>query len=174
MKPYLIIVCGLPCTGKTTLANELSKKLGIFCLHKDTVKKSLYESMGMNSLEYSIKIGYPSVKTIMELAKENLARGISVIIESPFNFPDEGKRFSDWKKKYNLSVFSVIMQLNEDERKKRFLRRERDKSHHDNERKISSDINRTSYQHMPEKRIFITSDKSIAELAQIVVDEIGV
>jgi len=89
----LIIICGLPGTGKTTLATELSKKLGIFCLHKDSVKESLDDSMKMSTLEDSKKLGYPSVKVILDLAEENLARGIDVILESPFTFPEDGKIF---------------------------------------------------------------------------------
>jgi adenylate kinase family enzyme len=37
----VIIVCGLPGSGKTTLSRELSKRLGIVCLHKDSIKEKL-------------------------------------------------------------------------------------------------------------------------------------
>ena len=39
----LIIICGLPGSGKTTLASELSKQTGIVCLHKDSIKEKLFE-----------------------------------------------------------------------------------------------------------------------------------
>ena len=42
-KNKLIIVCGLPGSGKTTLAEKLSEKSKIVCLHKDSIKESLYD-----------------------------------------------------------------------------------------------------------------------------------
>lgn len=53
----LIIVAGMPGVGKTTLAKELSQKLNIPCLHKDSIKEKLYDSFGGNSLEDSKNIG---------------------------------------------------------------------------------------------------------------------
>jgi predicted kinase len=167
----LIIVCGLPGTGKTTLAKALSKKLGIFCLHKDSLKESLYDSMKMSSLEDSKKLGYPTVKAVLDLAEQNIAHGIDVILESPFNFPDVGKIFRKWKKKYNLSLFSVILHIDEDERRQRFLERERHRSHHDNKRKLDYEEMKFSYDHMPEKKIFLTTNKLVEELVEEVSNQ---
>jgi len=49
----LIIVCGLPGSGKTTLARKLSKELNIICLHKDSLKESLAEALDVpcNNIE---------------------------------------------------------------------------------------------------------------------------
>lgn len=168
----LIIICGLPGTGKTTLAAELSARLKIFCLHKDSIKESLYESMRFSTLEDSKKLGYPSVKAILDLAEENLSRGIDVILESPFNFPEEGELFKTWEKTYNLSIFSIILQLKENERKKRFATRERHRSHHDNERTREYESAKDSYDHMPEKKIFLTTTRPTKELANKIIREI--
>lgn len=164
--PKLIIICGLPGTGKTTLANEISKKLQIFCLHKDSVKESLYESLTMNSFEDSKRLGYPSVKVILDLAEENLSRGMDVIIESPFNFKDDEKIFGELQNKYNLDVYTIVLQLDESNRKKRFLERGRHAAHHDKERERQYEYTLSSYKHMPEKKIFLDSKKSVNELTK--------
>jgi len=160
----LIIICGLPGTGKTLLSNELSKKTSIFCIHKDTIKESLYKTMGLSSLEDSKKIGYPSIKVMLDVAGENVSRGIDVILEAPFTFPDEGLIFSQWKEKYNLSVYSIILNLDGETRKSRFLNRQRDPCHHDNERIDPQPVVETKFEHMPEKRIILTTNKSIDQL----------
>ncbi len=164
--PKLIIICGLPGTGKTTLANELSKKLQIFCLHKDSIKESLYESLKMNSLEDSKRLGYPSVKAILDLAEENLSRGIDVIIESPFNFTDDEKVFETLQNKFDLNLYTIVLQLDKVNRKKRFMERERHSSHHDTERERQYEEVSSSYEHMPEKKIFLNSEKSVTELTE--------
>jgi predicted kinase len=168
----LIVVCGLPGTGKTTLANELSKRLGIFCLHKDSVKESLFESLKLSTLEDSKKIGYPSVKVALDLVEENIARGIDVILESPFNFPEEGKLFEEWKKKYGMDFFAIVLEINPEERKRRFVERERHRAHHDADRLRRTDptlVDVCGYEHMPEKRLFLTTDKAVEKLVERVL-----
>jgi predicted kinase len=169
----LIIICGLPGTGKTTLADELSKKTGIFCLHKDSIKEVFYEGLNRSTLEDSKKLGNPSVKAILRLAEENLIRGIDVILESPFNFPDDEKIFKKWKDKYDLSIFTIILQLDEAERERRFTSRERHRSHHDKERIRNYREAPGDYQHMPEKKIFITTDKPVSELTEMILELIS-
>jgi predicted kinase len=163
----LIIVCGLSGSGKTALANELSKKLGIFCLHKDSVKESLYDSLKLSTLEDSKKIGYPSVKVILNLAEENLARDIDVILESPFSFPDDGELFEKWREKYNINIFTIILEVNAEERKARIIKRaytDRHISHRDKEGPEEFIEMTCDYLHMPEKKIFTATDKPVEKL----------
>jgi len=87
--PKLIIVCGLPGSGKTTFAKELSKKTKIACIHKDSIKERFFESMGMSTLEESKRIGKPVVDVMLRLVEEQLKNSIDVIVESPFNFPED-------------------------------------------------------------------------------------
>ncbi len=168
--PKLIIICGLPGTGKTTLANELSKKLKLFCLHKDSVKESLYDSLKMRSLNDSKILGLPSVKTILDLAEENIGRGVSVIIESPFNFENDRDIFEAFKRKYSVEIYTIILQLEATERKKRFLERERHTSHHDEQRERQYAEAESTYTHMPEPRLFLDSKNSVKELLKETLD----
>jgi len=170
----LIIVCGLSGVGKTTLADELSKKLKIFCLHKDSVKETFYDSLKINGLEESKKLGYPSVKAIIDLAEENLARGTDVILESPFNYPEDTKIFLGWRERYAIQIFTIILELDSNQRKIRMIKRESERhaSHYDNERHLEFLEMQYDYSNMPDKKIFLTTDKPVNKLVEKVISQI--
>ncbi len=164
----LIIICGLSASGKTTLANELSKKLGIFCIHKDSIKESLFESLELSTLEDSRKIGYPAVKVALDLAQENLKRSVDVILESPFNYPDVGKVFEAWKQEYKIDIFTIVLELDENLRRARFEEREkglkRHYAHHDTDRMRMREEMQSSYDYMPEKKIVLNSGEPLEDI----------
>ncbi|MFC1608632.1 AAA family ATPase [Patescibacteria group bacterium] len=86
----LIIVCGLPGAGKTTLACELSRKTRIHCIHKDFIKENLCEFLDVSGLDDSKKIGLVSVKLMFSMIEEYLKNGVDLIVESPFNYKEDG------------------------------------------------------------------------------------
>ena len=58
-KAWLIIIWGLPCTGKTTLGPWLAKELGLPFVHKDGIKESLFESLGWKDRAWSKQLSSP-------------------------------------------------------------------------------------------------------------------
>lgn len=166
----LIIVCGLSGTGKTTLARELSRKLSIPVLHKDSIKEALYEIQGCSTLEDSIKVGLHSIQLLYKLAEEQLNNGLDLIIEAPFYFEEDYKIFRSWEKKYKLKIFSIICKIDEKERTKRFAERKRHKGHHDNERDLSDNSKELVYKKLPGKHIEVKTERSPAKLVKKVED----
>ena len=45
MNPYLIIVAGIPASGKTTDAKHIAEKLHIPLIGKDLIKEKLYDAI---------------------------------------------------------------------------------------------------------------------------------
>ena len=171
----LIIVCGLSGSGKTVLAKELSKKLGIACLCKDDIKEKLYEGLNLSTPDDSKQIGKPSVDILLYLAEQQLVNGIDVIIESPFNHSEDYPLFENWKKKYNLDLYSVVCFIDFNERKKRFLTRDRHEAHHDKYRVLNPLVEGVEFDYstMPGRQIRVETNKSVGELAEYVVGEIS-
>lgn len=167
----LIIVCGLPGSGKTTLAKELSKKLKIACFHKDTLKEELFELFDGKNLEDSMSIGKKTVKLLFRLVEEQLSKGIDVIMESPFNFPEDYQTFTGWKEKYQLDLYSLICLVDKKIRKERFFSRDRHRSHLDGEREANFD-DKYDYKDIPGKQIYITTDESADTLAEKVISQL--
>ncbi len=134
MANKLIIICGLPASGKTMIAKQLSKNLKMSCLHKDTIKEGLYDLFKMKTLGDSKHIGKISIMLLFKIADEQLRRGIDLIIEAPFTFSEDYFMFEKWKNKYNIRIYSVICSVDFETRKKRYRSRKRHKAHHDEER----------------------------------------
>lgn len=47
----LIIICGMPCSGKTSISKELCSKIGYDVVSKDFFKEELFEKYGFKSYE---------------------------------------------------------------------------------------------------------------------------
>ena len=43
--PLLVVVSGMPSSGKTTVAEELARRLRLPLIAKDAIKESLYETL---------------------------------------------------------------------------------------------------------------------------------
>lgn len=80
----LVVVTGMPSSGKTTVAEGLARRLQLPLIAKDEIKESLYESLGAADLEASALLGRAAYALIFALAGATLDSGASVIIEANF------------------------------------------------------------------------------------------
>lgn len=166
----LIIICGLPGSGKTTLAKKLSERLKVACIHKDTIKEALYSGLGLTTLEDSKKIGKPSVEIMLAIAAQQIENGVDVIIESPFNFSDDYELFEKWQEAYDLIVYSIICSIDGKERERRFLTRSRHEAHHDQARVLSGQD--FSYSGIPGIQIRVSTDLPVNILVDSIISQI--
>ena len=169
----VILVCGLPGSGKTTLANRLSAKLNIVALHKDSIKENLYEQMGLQTLGYSNKLGVYSAELLLALGEEQVRYGTDVILESPFSYAKDHEIFKKWIDEYKVEMFVVICSVSSEIREDRYISRPRHAAHHDSERTRSfeNDLEKEElYNQMPGNKIKIVTDKPEEENLQEVLD----
>lgn len=86
--PTLIVVCGLPATGKSSLAEELRDELGWPLFAKDRFKELLYDSVERDpdafTREESTAIGKQAIALLLDVASELLRHGVSCIVEANF------------------------------------------------------------------------------------------
>jgi predicted kinase len=86
--PILVIVCGLPATGKSGLAEKLREELRWPLFAKDHFKELLYDATDQGEDAYtreaSIIVGKQSIALLFAVARELLEARVSCIIEANF------------------------------------------------------------------------------------------
>jgi predicted kinase len=91
--PLMLVITGRPATGKTTLARRLATDTGLPLVHKDALKESLFDSLGIGDRAHSRRLGYASIQLLRGVARELLQAGDSLIVESNFSEVYDGDVF---------------------------------------------------------------------------------
>ena len=84
-QPLLILVSGLPGTGKTTLAKGIADQFRIPSLGKDDIKEVIFDQLGIGDRSWSKKLSQASYAILFKVIESVIAAGCSMVIEG--NFP---------------------------------------------------------------------------------------
>lgn len=83
-RPLVLLVTGAPASGKSTIARQLSRQLGIPLLSKDLFKETLFDELGWSDRQWSQRLGITSTALLFRSAAALLEVGQSLTIESNF------------------------------------------------------------------------------------------
>jgi len=84
--PLLVIITGLPCTGKTTLSRKIATELRLPLIAKDDIKERLFDSLGWSDREWSKKLGRATFDLLFYFIELEISAGRSLMVEARF-FP---------------------------------------------------------------------------------------
>jgi glucokinase len=82
----VILINGLPATGKTMLARRIQAEMQIPLLSLDTIKEALFDVLGIGDREYNRKLGRATKQVIWSVIG-NLPDGATVLVDAWFGFP---------------------------------------------------------------------------------------
>ena len=86
----LVIVAGLPATGKSTLAKKIGSALGLPVLEKDEIKEELFDTVGYADLREKRALDNAAGAILLRCAEPLLQNGCSLLIVN--NFDSAGKK----------------------------------------------------------------------------------
>ncbi len=108
MKPVsLIIISGLPCTGKTILSKKLAEEFCLPLISKDKIKESLFDSLGVKDRAWSKELGKASYPILYSFIETQLKASKSLIVESNFSNQFDTPVLSDIISKYKARVLTI-------------------------------------------------------------------
>jgi predicted kinase len=77
----LLLITGLPGSGKTTLARNLARRYGVALLSKDLIKEPLLEVLGAGDAAHSRLLSDASFAVLFAVMHELLSAELDVILE---------------------------------------------------------------------------------------------
>ncbi len=93
-QPVVIVITGLPCTGKTTIGERIATQLNIPFLHKDGFKEVLFDSLGCGDRAWSSRLSKASFELLFYSVEANIACGRSVILEGNFREQEHSEQLN--------------------------------------------------------------------------------
>jgi hypothetical protein len=81
---HLILITGLPGTGKSTLARMIASRYGLPLICKDTIKEPLLDVIGASARAESRRLSDASFAVMFALARECVRAGTDLILEGNF------------------------------------------------------------------------------------------
>ncbi len=129
LSPLLIIVNGPPASGKTTLARQLARELGLPLLYKDGIKEALFDSLGWRDRAWSRQMGLATYRLLYYFLEAQLAAGQSLVVESYFH-PEAALNFRQLQAKYPFRPFQVLCRTEGSLLLERFTSRAADPDRH--------------------------------------------
>ena len=81
---FLILIAGLPATGKTSFAGYLSEKMKIPMCSKDLLKERLFDTVGFKNRNEKVALGIGAMEIMYHVAETHLAIGQPIILENNF------------------------------------------------------------------------------------------
>ncbi len=128
-QPFLVLLCGLTGSGKTTLAHELSQRLDLPVFSSDAIRKALRGKPGreivpMNTGIYRQPMTEKTYGKIVREAEKQILSGRGAILDATFAQRANREKVTRMAAKHNVPVFLVHCFATDATIKNRLVQRE--------------------------------------------------
>ncbi|HSX33246.1 MAG TPA: AAA family ATPase [Candidatus Saccharimonadales bacterium] len=104
----LIIVSGLPATGKTVLSHKLAQHVNLPLISKDIIKEILFDGVGHGDRAWGEKLNIPTYDLLDYFVEQELRAQHSLIIETPYDNDFRKARYTELQAKYSFMCIQVL------------------------------------------------------------------
>ncbi len=157
----IVIVCGLPGTGKTTVAKALAERLGAALIRTDVVRKEILQNITHSSEERLLVY-----ELVFQAAQHRLQSGLDVVLDGTFFSKELRDEAANIARKYKTDLKIVECVCNEELAKKRLSLRKNDAS----DASLSVyEVEKGTFEPIKEKHVVADTSKDTKECVDIVL-----
>jgi glucokinase len=125
----LILITGLPGTGKTILGRQIARRQGLPLICKDDIKEPLLDVLVADASR-SRAMSNMAFAVMFRLTRELLALGDSLILEGNFRTGEHEAALLAVLPPHGPDIIQILCRADEDERRVRLLNRAQHAGHH--------------------------------------------
>jgi len=130
VSPALVVIFGLIASGKTTLARNLSDRLGWVAIHSDRVRKALAGIPATQRVAvpfgqglYAPAMSGRTYDEMFRQAREHLQAGTGVILDGSFMRAVDRQRARELAREGGVPIFFILCVCPEEETRRRLAQR---------------------------------------------------
>ena len=104
----LIILAGMPATGKSTIAKMLQKEFGFPILEKDGIKEQLFDTIGFECYAEKRQLDVAANAVLLRIMEDMMKADTSIIVDNNFD-PASAEKLNALLEKYDPSCVTVFL-----------------------------------------------------------------
>ena len=120
----VIIIAGMPASGKSTLARAVGAALGYPVLEKDELKEEIFDTVGFSCYAEKRKLDHAATAVLLRCFESLLVGGASVILVNNFDTAS-AERLSSLVTSYDCRAVTVFLGGDNDVFYRRYVERDR-------------------------------------------------